>query len=391
MRPQVSFYAVLRLALLLSAICALAATSCWSQAQAPASAAPAVPTTPSTPPAPAVATATAPPAAPVASAVSIDSVTVFQQTSSDAKQAPGPTQMFVIEIKGTGLNTTGLQVAVFPAKDVKGLATLPASAADAPTTMRVTFTAPPTYLLEEVAVLQPGSGPVVHTVEGSACDFQQHVETTFSVVPRDQAKDKYGNGIAANFYVVQLSIVNGCTIPITVPLAGIKILPRVPSVNPIPASSLDHITSLYSSDRKSTGARAIFFNVLQATATLGSAIEPFFGHGFTQGVSIWGGGFTQAWQAVFRDMSAEQLQNITSQSLGSNEKIAANGPLQKFIFVSSQCGGPTFHHFTKKNCRDLPVENALASGYFDLELQFVPASAQAVTVSAKSVPPPAGQ
>ena len=315
----------------------------------------------------------------------ITSVNIFQQAGADSTQ-----QTFIIEIKGTGLDAKDLRAMVFPATSIRELIALPVSAAEAPTTMRIRFTGPQNYMPEEVAVSLPNSEWKVKSTGKTPCDYQQDVKPIFNVVPNDQAKDKYGNGIAANFYVVQLSILNGCSSAVTVPLAGIKILPKtVGPSNPIAPASLDHVTSLYSSDRKLTGTRAIFFNILQAAATVGSAIQPFFGPGFAQGVAIWGGGFTQGWQTVFRDMSAEQLQNLTSQSLGSNEKIAANGPLQKFIFVPSQCGGPTFvHHWKKKKCRNTAIEEALMSGAFDIDLQFVPVSAQAATVKAMSAKAP---
>lgn len=310
----------------------------------------------------------------------VTSVSVLQQSAPT-----GNLQIFILEISGSGLDAHDLRVLVFPAQGVQDLETLPVDAASAASTMRVRFTAPQNYLPEEVAISLPNSQFRVKSTGQASCDFDKHIKRVITVVQKDQAKDKYGNGIAANFHVVQLSIVNECPMAVNMPLAGIKIQPKTePASNPLAPASLDHVTSLYSSDRKLTGARAIFFNSLQAVATLGSAIEPFFAHGFTQGVSIWGGGWTQAWQTIFKDMSAEQLQNITSQSLGSNDQIASNGPLQKFIFIPSQCGGPTFSHFKKKNCKKDPVEQALTGGAFDVEMQFVPASATAGKVTAQA-------
>jgi hypothetical protein len=348
---------------------------------------------------------------------------VLQQTSSDPKQVSGENlQTFVLEIIGTNLNTTGLQVVVFPANDIKRLAVLPASAAEAPTTMRVRFTAPQSYLPEEVAVLPPGLAPVVHRTGTTSCDFANKVDATFQVVPQRQSKTKYGNGVAANFHVIQISIVNGCTQSVVVPLAGVKLTPITApssttqggtsttqsSAGSTPSTlqgslvpfSLDHVTSIYNTDRKLTGARAIFFNSLQAAATLGSAIEPFFGSGFTKGVSIWGGGFTQSAQTILKDMSAEQLQNLTSQSFESTEQVGPNGgSLQKFIFIRKlkkkeqglECDADAKQKM-KKGKEEKPLEcgprtvttDAILTGNFNLTLNIVPVSSQAATSAVKA-------
>ena len=49
---------------------------------------------------------------------------------------------------------------------------------------------------------------------------------------------------------------------------------------------------------------------------------------------ITGGGFTQGAATIWKDLSAEQLQNLTSQSFQATEQIAASGgALQKSIFI----------------------------------------------------------
>ncbi len=145
------------------------------------------------------------------------------------------------------------------------------------------------------------------------------------------------------------------------------------------AFSLDHVTSIFSADRKLTGRRAIYFNTVQALATLGSAVEPFFAHGFTQGVAILGGGYTTASKELLVDMSSEQLQNLTSQSFGSTEQVAAHGSLQKFVFVRRN-----------EKCKDKPIENDLRTGQFSVNWQLSPASAEAPkTLNAPAAPPPA--
>ncbi len=247
----------------------------------------------------------------------------------------GDTQTIIIEITGTTLNAPDdPRVMVYPggASEVTILGTITA------TSIRGEFTAPKNYVLGGV-LLSHASGAPIAIAAQKACNPSSDLQSSYTLVPRDQAREKYGNGVDKYFDVIQISIVNNCAAAVVIPLAGFRI--SVPDgqtarvkANYVVPFSLEHVTSVYSTDRKLTGRRAVFFNILQAVATLGSAVEPFFGHGFTQGVAIEGGGFTQAMQTVMKDMSAEQLQNITSQSFGSTEQVGPNGgALQKFLFV----------------------------------------------------------
>jgi hypothetical protein len=52
-------------------------------------------------------------------------------------------------------------------------------------------------------------------------------------------------------------------------------------------------------------------------------------------VSIFGGEFTQASATIWKDLSAEQLQNPASQSYQSTQQVGPHGgSLQKYIFSS---------------------------------------------------------
>jgi hypothetical protein len=238
------------------------------------------------------------------------------------------------------------------------------------------FTATLTYALQGVA-LASGDNLVPYDLPTPSCDFNSRVVLTPQIVPKPQAGNKYGNGVAKNFHAIQISIVNQCPMAIVVPLAGISVATDDP---PAPddkdcqenaslvAFSLDHVTSIFSADRKLTGRRAIYFNTVQALATLGSAIEPFLARGFTQGVSILGGGYTTASKELLVDMSAEQLQNLTSQSFGSTEQVASQGSVQKFVFVRRN-----------EKCKKSTVEQDLILGKFFVNWQVSPASAEAPT------------
>jgi hypothetical protein len=319
--------------------------------------------------------APAPPSA-TASAPQIVSVAVFPQAVSQSTSQATSTQDFVLEIKGTGLSSidmNNVHIAVLPATGVTSIQVLSRSLDNSK--ILAQFTAPANYALEEVA-LSAGSAFVTFSTGTSACEFKTKVKLTPQIVPKSQAGNKYGNGVAKNFHVVQLSIVNECPMAIVVPLGGISVsTPHQATASPddactekgaLVAFSLDHVTSIFSADRKLTGRRAIYFNTVQALATLGSAVEPFFAHGFTQGVAILGGGFTTASKELLVDMSAEQLQNLTSQSFGSTEQVASHGALQKFVFVRRN-----------EKCKKSPVETDLNTGQFSVNWELSPASTEA--------------
>jgi hypothetical protein len=315
--------------------------------------------------------------------ITIDAVTVFPQAISQFGSIASSTQNFVLEISGKGFasltdaDLKRVQIAVFPAGGVTPTPIPALSLSLDKSKILAQFTAPTSYVLQEVAV-STGSGLVTFNTGTLACDFEAKAKLMPQAVPKSQAGNKYGNGIAKNFYAIQISIVNECPMAIIVPLAGISVVPNnqgaTTTYDPctgkgvLVAFSLDHVTSIYSTDRKSTGRRAIYFNTVQALAAIGSAVQPFFAPGFTQGVAILGGGFTTASKDIFVDMSAEQLQNLTSQSFGSTEQIASHGSLQKFVFVRRN---------KSRSCRNSPNEIKLRSGDFYVIWQLSPASAAA--------------
>jgi hypothetical protein len=177
----------------------------------------------------------------------------------------------------------------------------------------------------------------------------KNLEYRYRTLSFQQVESRFGRGIAKNFFAVQLSIVNHGRIKIQIPLASIQAEvewaagldsktkpPTYFEEGPatIPPVSLAGVVSFFSHDRKASGRRAILFNALQGATTIGSAIQLFFGPGFAQGVGIAGGGFRNGLQAIFPDMSEEQLANLTSQSFESAETISGNGgSLEKVVFI----------------------------------------------------------
>ena len=397
--------------LFLLAVVAVAAASAYTQTANPQPAQPQTAAPQTVPPQAASSTATP----------KIDGISVFEQPQTQTV-TQSQISTFVLKIHGTGFETikdedlNAVRVIVFPSTGVSGIQVLSRSADK--TSILAQFSAPPNFTPQQVALSLNDSKFVTFDTGVSACNFNEKVKLAPQVVPEDEADNKYGHGVAKNFRIIQLSFVNGCPMAIVVPLGGIKVVPgylpgdappapnaqskitkpekkwykrhRVGTcppeivngkfINLVPFS-LDHITSIYSADRKLTGRRAIYFNIVQAAATMGSAIEPFFGHGFTQGVAILGGGFTTASKEIMVDMSTEQLQNITSQSFGATEQISAKGSVQKFIFISRD-----------DECQASELEEDLISGKFSVNWELSPASTQAPTTqTAQAVTSQAGK
>jgi hypothetical protein len=315
---------------------------------------------------------------PAATEPKISSVAVYPQAATQ-NTSQGATQDFVLEITGSGFasitDMNSVHIAVLPAAGVTPNPIPALSRSLDNSKILAQFTAPSNYTLQEVA-LSAGSSFVTFETGTLACEFKSQVKLTPQIVPKSQAGNKYGNGVAKNFYAIQLSIVNECPMAIVVPLGGISVVTDHQAAQApddacteegsLVAFSLDHVTTIFSADRKLTGRRAIYFNTVQALATLGSAIQPFFASGFTKGVAILGGGFTTASKELLVDMSAEQLQNLTSQSFGSTEQVASHGSLQKFVFVRRN-----------EKCKGKPVETDLRTGQFSVNWELSPASAEA--------------
>ena len=208
---------------------------------------------------------------------------------------------------------------------------------------------------------------------------QRDLVSHYTILSTEQAKSRFGAGIAKNFYAIELSVVNNGARKVQIPLAsieaevewasgidGIKVFLEGPiTVSPVPLAG---VTSFFSNDRKASGKRAWFFNLLQGLTTVGSAIESFFGPGFSRGVSIAGGGFRQGAQKVFPDMSEEQLANLTSQSFESVETASpSGGSIGKVIFI--QRGREIIETFNKKRLKaEKLITNILGLEVFGYEV-----------------------
>lgn len=271
----------------------------------------------------------------------ITSVTQFQGPTSTSKT--GPTTNYVVQIAGTGFPAGTPSITLVPG--ISGTASVMSASA---TQVIATFTTNLGYSTQQVLLAyKTGETALSQLLAAQSCQWNTDLSSSFQLIDAGAAKTSWGAGISKNFRVIKFSVVNQCSLPVIIPLSAITVVPNDPScvphgfdqeiasVSKVSPSALDYVTSFYNEDKQVTGRRALFFNSLAATAALGSAIQPFFGKGFAQGVAILGGGFTTAAQTIYKDMSAQQLQALTSQGFGTAEQLAANnGSLQKYLFIS---------------------------------------------------------
>jgi hypothetical protein len=233
-------------------------------------------------------------------------------------------------------------VAVTVDKPVKKVATIKAGAVAAVTES----------LSDQTFLVSSSVGPKV----------DENLEYRYSVLDKVSARYLFGSGIAENFYVIQISIVNRGPKKVSVPLASIQAevewaaLKERPSrqrdggsvaasttlplrfflegpatLPPIPLAA---VSAYFDADRKTRGKRARFFNVLDGLATLGSSLVPVFGPGLRDAHVIFTGGLIPGAKTAVGDLSSQQLQNLTGLSFESVEVLAAGGgSIERYIYI----------------------------------------------------------
>lgn len=175
----------------------------------------------------------------------------------------------------------------------------------------------------------------------------QNLEYRFSVMDHEQAGSLFGKGVAENFYVLQLSVVNKGSKKVAIPLAAIQaeiewIKGEVPGGDveylegpaTLPAIPLASVSGFFDAYNKLKGKKATVFRILDGVATLGTSIIPFVGPGFKTSQLIFTGGLIPGLRMGFGDLSGQQLQNLTALSWQNVEVIpAAGGSLDKYIYI----------------------------------------------------------
>lgn len=177
----------------------------------------------------------------------------------------------------------------------------------------------------------------------------------FTILDSNKANYEFGRGIADNFYVIKLSVVNRGDKKVSIPLAAIQAeidwaQGRVPLANSSEAfdpdiefletqetqtpAPLEDVSAFFDAYQKQQGKRARLFNILDGVTTLGASLIPFFGPGFRDAHVALTGGLIPGLRQGIGDLSGQQLQNLTARSWQSVEVLAdRGGSLTKYIFI----------------------------------------------------------
>lgn len=174
------------------------------------------------------------------------------------------------------------------------------------------------------------------------------LEFSYAIMDQDEANHVLGRGIADNYYVIQLSVINKGENKVAIPLAGIKaeiewatgeiedpnliIYAEGPEV--LPPTPMSFVAHSFDAYNKTVGKRAKLFNVLDGVTTLGAALIPIFGPGFKDGHVIFTGGLIPGIHKAVGDLSGQQLAALTALSWQDVEVVAGKGGrTDKYIYV----------------------------------------------------------
>lgn len=196
----------------------------------------------------------------------------------------------------------------------------------------------------------------------------------FTVLDDSKAGYEFGSGIADNFYVIKLSVVNRGEKKIAIPLASIQaeidwadgflrkgvnangdaifdkeveFLEGQETQTPAP---LEDVSAFFDAYQKKHGKRAKMFNAINGLTTLGASLIRFFGPGFRDAHVAFTGGLVPGLRQGLGDLSGQQLQNLTSRSWQNVEVLPdRGGSITKYIFI--QRGVEAFTGMVKPNLR----------------------------------------
>jgi len=171
----------------------------------------------------------------------------------------------------------------------------------------------------------------------------------YTIFSENQAGTLLGKGVAENFYVLQLSVVNNAEKKVAIPLSAIDaeiewrrgvvkthshpigFAQGPPTLPPVPLAA---VASTFETYQKVKGLRARLFNGLDATTTIATALVPFTGPSLKDAEVFFSGGFVPGLRKAFGDPSSQQLQNLTALSWESSETLPAKGgSIEKLIYI----------------------------------------------------------
>lgn len=183
----------------------------------------------------------------------------------------------------------------------------------------------------------------------------------YTILDKSSANRLLGKGVADNYYVIQLSVINNGEKKVAVPLAGIQaeiewrrgvstpkgqgvgnkkveqpnaFLEGPPTLAPIPLAS---VSSSFEAYQKALGFRAHLFNAMDALTTIATALVPVTGPAMKDAEVFFSGGFVPGVKKAWGDLSSQQLQNLTALSWESSETLPAKGgSMERLIYIEKK-------------------------------------------------------
>ncbi len=194
----------------------------------------------------------------------------------------------------------------------------------------------------------------------------------YTVLDQSSAQGSLGEGVAKNFYVVELSVVNHGTSTVAVPLASIQAEVEwlygygekhsqqggdaienegyggkqtedfyIEGPATIAPSALSAVSAFFGTYQKSKSGRAWTFNILDGITTLATALIPYAGPAFKDAEIVLSSGLAPGLRQAWPDLLAQQLQNLTSLSWGATEMVpASGGSVSKYVYIQRQSQTP---------------------------------------------------
>lgn len=284
---------------------------------------------------------------------------------------------------------------------------LPFRLADSHVTIKKILPSTDTLKNDKVTVTVKGSKEETYTIAyqpGAKPD--PNLSYKYTVFDKKSANTLLGKGIADNFFVLQLSVVNNGEKKVTIPLSAIQAevewvfgtdykstlyLQGPATVSPFPLAAVSGYFDAY---QKVRGTRAIVFNTLNAATIMTTALVPFAGPSVKDAAVYFSGGFVPGLGKAWGDLSGQQLQNLTALSWESSETLPAKGgSTEKLIYIpeNDEVVGRKIEVSGQKNDIKKRIANIMdveLTGYEVVESEPKQATATATTGATKSSSPP---
>ena len=184
----------------------------------------------------------------------------------------------------------------------------------------------------------------------------------YTVLSDQEVGHLLGEGVANNFHVVELAVVNDGAKKVAVPLAGMQAevewlygpasSPKQTDTRPgaatpqqtrdtymegpptLPPVPMPVVSAYFGASKKSTEHRVKVFNALEGVTTFVGALIPFAGVGLKDAEVVFSSGFIPGLRHAWPDITDQQLQNLTTLSWQTSETLAAGGgTAEKLIYI----------------------------------------------------------